>query len=96
MKLIWETDDISNLSPAILSASNLVYLSSSLTSWEHLVEANFANHTNDTNYSLLKEELLTKLALVRAEFNLKPNYVDVLPVTFESKIRLVLSILKVS
>jgi hypothetical protein len=96
LRLIWETEDISNLSPAILSSSNLTYLSTSLTSWEHVVESVFIKNTNDSNFGQLKLEFMKKLAIIKAEFNLKPlNYADVIPVTFESKTKLILSIMRV-
>jgi hypothetical protein len=102
LKLIWETDDLSNLSPAIISTSNLVYLSSSLTIWQHPIESLFQNasflngqSSNDSLYKKLKEELLNKLSAVKEELDLRPNsYKDVLPVEFESRVRLVISILK--
>lgn len=96
LRLIWETEDISNLSPAILSSSNLTYLSTSLTSWEHVVESVFIKNMNDSNFGQLKLEFMKKLAIIKTEFNLKPlNYADVIPVTFESKTKLILSIMRV-
>ena len=96
LRLIWETEDISNLSPAILSSSNLTYLSTSLTSWEHVVESVFIKNMNDLNFGQLKLEFMKKLAIIKTEFNLKPlNYADVIPVTFESKTKLILSIMRV-
>lgn len=93
---LFKTDDISNLSPAIISSSNLIYLSTSLTAWEHVVESIFAQFSSNEDYVELKQEFLKKLTLIKAEFTLKPlNYADVLPVTFESKIKLVLAILRV-
>jgi hypothetical protein len=54
-------------------------------------------YANDADYSQLKLELLNKLTNIKKEFNAKPlNYVDVLTVTFESKTRLVLSIMRVN
>ena len=96
LRLVWETEDISNLSPAILSSSNLTYLSTSLTSWEHVVESVFIKNMNDSNFGQLKLEFMKKLAIIKTEFNLKPlNYADVIPVTFESKTKLILSIMRV-
>ena len=84
------------MSPAVLSSSYLIYLSNSLTSWEHLVESTFMQYDNNSDYSQLKLNLLKKLTQIKTEFNAKPlNYVDVLTVTFESKTRLVLSIMRV-
>ena len=97
LRLIWETDDMSNLSPAILSSSNLTYLSTSLTSWEHVIESEFIKNMNDSNFGQLKLEFMKKLAIIKTEFNLKPlNYVDVIPVSFESKTKLILSIMRVN
>lgn len=99
LKLIWETDDLSYLSPSILTCSNLIYLGSSLTTWEHQIESvfQFLNVENSKNHKKLKELLIKKISLVKKEFDTRPNmYTDVLPVTFDSKVRLSLAILRVS
>ena len=98
LKIIWETCDLSNLSPSIISNSNVIYLSSSLTTWEHQIESVFQlfNVETSKNHKRLKEMLVKKISIVKKEFDSKPNaYSDVLPVTFESKVRLVLSIMRV-
>jgi hypothetical protein len=99
LKIIWETDDLSHLSPSILTSSNLIYLGSSLTTWEHLIESVFQqlNVENSKNHKKLKELLVKKISMVKKEFDSKPSvYADVLPVTFDSKVRLALAILRVS
>ena len=90
---------MSNLSPSILSTSNLIYLSDSLVIWEHVIESVFQSLTYGSlnNISKLKKELLTKLQTIKNEFELNRKiYSDVLPVSFESKVRLVLSVIRVS
>lgn len=95
-----KTDDISNLSPSVVSTSNVMYFSSSLTIWEHIIESVFQSYNLDGNsiYKKLKEELSNILTQVKAEFDLRQPlfYKDVLPVTFESKVRLALSIMRVN
>ncbi len=97
INLIWETDDLSNLTPAVLSASNLFYLSTPLTIWQHYIDSAFLSFKIILPASKkLKDDLTSLLAQVKTEFDLKPfRYIDVLPVTFESKVKLSLSILKV-
>lgn len=96
LKLIWETDDISNLSPSILATSNMIYLDHPLISWEHLVISafmTFSNADRSANLKSLQKELINKLHLVQDELN-RNIYQDVLNIRFEAKVRLVLSILK--
>ncbi len=53
------------------------------------------NSDNRCHYKNLRAELVQKLKLVKAEFDSRPEvYQDVVTVTFDSKVRLVLSILK--
>lgn len=90
---------MSNISPAVVSTSNLLYLGDSLVHWEHVVQAVFQSFTTGSlsNFNKLKSEFLSKLQSIKTEFDAKEKfYTDVLPVTFESKVRLVLSILKVN
>lgn len=69
-----------------------------MITWEHLIESTFQSmaYGSQSSLSKLKIELISQLRLVKSEIALNSNfYSDVLPVTFESKVRLVLSILKV-
>ena len=97
-----QTDDLAHISPAIIATSNLIYVEDSLISWRNIVETFFQFFDNENmNKNKLKKELVLKLELIEKELynnNCKKSiiYVDLLPVSFESKIRLVLSILKVN
>lgn len=97
LNIIWETDDLSNLTPTILSSSNLFFLTTPLTIWQHYIDSAFLSFKNvRPAYNKLKNDLISILAQVKAEFDLKPfRYTDVLPVMFESKVKLALAILKV-
>jgi hypothetical protein len=54
-----------------------------------------SNSDNRRHYKNLRAELVLKLKLVKAEFDSRPDtYQDVLAVTFDSKVRLVLSTMK--
>jgi hypothetical protein len=106
LKLVWETDDISNLSPSIISNSNLIFIDNPVITWEHMVHVSFMTfNTNSheisaqnlfTNSQILRNELIGKLKLVMKEFEKNSQlYKDVLSIGFESKVRLALSIMKV-
>ena len=57
----------------------------------------FNNLENTANYKNLQSELIKNLSVVKNELDTNANtYHDVLAITFESKVRLVLSIMKVS
>ncbi|CAF0814108.1 unnamed protein product [Brachionus calyciflorus] len=97
LKLVWESDDLSNMSPSVLATSNILYLNESLVTWEHIVESGFQSITTGSQSSLfkLKKELINDLKTIKTEIDLRPKvYTDVLTVNFESKVRLVLSIVK--
>jgi hypothetical protein len=86
------------LSPGIIATSNLIYLDHAVVTWEHFIISTFMTLNNSDNrchYKNLRAELVQKLKLVKAEFDSRPEvYQDVVTVTFDSKVRLVLSILK--
>lgn len=86
------------MSPSIIGVSNLIYLNTPLTSWLHLIESVFRsfNMESNSNYKKLKEEFVDKLTLIKQELDSNANnYNDVVPVMFEPKVRLSLSILRV-
>ena len=89
---------MANLSPSLIANSSIFFLNYSLTLWEHIAESTFQQLNKDGNavYKGMKEELVKNLHLVKAELDSKLDmYKDMLPVSFESKVRLCLSILKV-
>ena len=54
------------------------------------------SNENVTYYLNLRNELINKFRLIKDEFELNPDrYQDVLNVSFDSKVRLTLSIMKV-
>src|SRR4051812_32493556 len=93
---------MSSLSPSILATSNLIYLDNPVISWEHLIAATFMSLSNAevsmaAYYKSLQSELVENLNRVKKEFDDNAHlYQDVLNITFESKVRFVLSIMKVS
>ncbi len=74
VNLVWETDSISNISPAVISSSNLVYLGTPITNWQHYVDAVFLTFKDSSlaQYIKLKEELVTCLGCIKVEFDSKP------------------------
>ena len=79
LNLVWETDTISNISPAVISSSNLVFLGTPVTIWQHYVDAAFLTFRNAGfgQYRKLKDELITCLACIKADFDSKPfRYVE--------------------
>jgi hypothetical protein len=98
LKIIWESDNISKLSPAVISGSNIVYLDFSLVLWQHLIEVAFEpfikNNRNEI-FLKLKTQFIKLLETIKKEFDSNQfDYINIVPVTFESKVRLSLSILK--
>ena len=90
---------MANLSPSLIANSSIFFLNYSLTLWEHVAESTFQqlNKEGSAVYTAMKEELVKDLRLVKTELDSKPDmYKDLLPVSFESKVRLCLSIMKVS
>jgi hypothetical protein len=92
----------------MIATSNLIYLDHAVVTWEHFVTAAFStlSHSlsgptgtsgaNRNHIKTMRDELIAKLKLVKDDLDARPdNYQDLLAVTFESKARLVLSILKV-
>ena len=91
-----KTDHLDNVSPAIVAVSNLFFLSNPLFIWPHMIDAVFRDEL-DEQHQIIKEELTELLVAVKAEFDLhSTSYKDIMPVTFESKVRLVLAVFRVS
>lgn len=106
LRIVWETDDLSHISPSILATSNMIYIDDPLVSWKHLVEAFFQLYDNAvgesssslSSFKAIKKEIISTLEMIKKEIvdsSQATLYTDALPVPFESKVRLVLTILKV-
>jgi hypothetical protein len=80
-----------------VSESSVCYLSYSLVTWQHVVESTFMQCGGSSgNSQKLKEHFIRLLDQIKCELDSNAlAYKDVLPVKFESKVRLTLSVFKV-
>jgi hypothetical protein len=89
---------MSNLSPSIVTLSNVIYLNGPLIKWNSIVETSFQNYPENISlYKNLRNETVKILTIIQSEYLTNPNtYTTVLPVSFESKVKFMMSIMKVS
>ena len=88
---------MSNLSPSIVTLSNVIYVNGPLVKWNSMVETCFQSYPDNTSlYKNLRNETIKILIIIQSEYHSNPNkYTTVLPVTFESKVKFMMSIMKV-
>lgn len=88
---------MSNLSPSIITLSNVIYINGPLIKWNSIVETSFQMYPDNIGlYKHLRSQAIQTLNTIHSEYESNPNkYTSVLPVTFESKVKFMMSIMKV-